>query len=76
MNTYETLKQLEQIGQLKTCLTKGIISTVYLDYMDVYEAYLKLQEKGEYKMQCYQIVAMDFCISERNVRNIVSRMQS
>lgn len=76
MTTYENIQELKSKGLLKQSIDNGIISPVYLDYVDIYESFLKLRESGEYKMQCYYAIAMDFCISVDNVRKVVARMKS
>lgn len=74
MTTYTILKQLESFNLLDLSIRNGIISSVYLDYMEIYEMFLNLREKGEYKMQCYYFISSHFCISVDNVRKIVARM--
>ena len=75
MKLYENLKQLKTIGMLDVSIKNGVISSNYIDYISIYEDYLKLREEGEYKMQAYQKIAMTYYISVDNVRKIVAKMR-
>ena len=75
MKLYENLKQLKTIGMLDVSIKNGVISSNYIDYISIYEDYLKLREEGEYKMQAYQKIAMTYYISVDNVRKIVAKMK-
>ena len=75
MKLYENLKQLKTIGMLDISIKNGVISSNYIDYISIYEDYLKLREEGEYKMQAYQKIAMTYYISVDNVRKIVAKMK-
>lgn len=76
MTVYENLKRLEQIDLLKSSIRNGLISPIYLDYVNVFEKYKRQRLVSIPKMQIYSDLSHEYSVSETTIRKIVRLMQS
>ena len=76
MNTYEIITSLRNLNLLNQSICKGVISQIYMDYINIYEKYLAKRKAGVGKMQAYCDLSEDFSVSETTIRNIIKKMQA
>ena len=71
MTVYENLIRLKQTKLLVCTIKNGILSPIYLDYLKIYEDYLKMRSHNISKMQAYTNISEDYSVSETTVRKII-----
>jgi hypothetical protein len=71
MTVYENLIRLKQTKLLVCTIKNGILSPIYLDYLKIYEDYLKMRSHNVSKMQAYTNISEDYSVSETTVRKII-----
>ena len=71
MTVYENLIRLKQTKLLVCTIKNGILSPIYLDYLKIYEDYLKMRAHNVSKMQAYTNISEDYSVSETTVRKII-----
>lgn len=52
-------------------LNAGLIPTQAIEYLTIYNAFLKLRSEGNSKEESYELTADLLCISDRTVRRVV-----
>ena len=74
MNTHELIKTIENDKKYFFLFKKGLVSLKVMDYKIYYERFLFELEKNR-KAQAITNVAEEYNISERTVRNAITKMQ-
>lgn len=72
MNNYDFLKGIEEKKFLQF-VNRGIIPIVIMDYLTIYEVYLK-ELKDNKKPVCITYCADEFNVHENTIRNIIKFM--
>lgn len=75
VNTYTLLCDLRSKGVLSECLSRGIVSIQYMEYLQAYEKYKGYRNKGLKKMVSYQHTAEDLKCSTSKIRLVVAAME-
>lgn len=71
MTVYENLIRLKQAKLLVCTIKNGILSPIYLDYLKIYEDFLRMRSKNICKMQAYTNLSEEYLVSETTIRKII-----
>lgn len=71
----EVINYLNEKNLFKTLVQIGLISLVYYDYLQIWNAYQNYRKAGVKKMQAYENVSFDFHCSSEKIRLVISKLQ-